>query len=43
MAQGHLDGLVDYVTAEVLKEGYENCEDQNSGVKGLRELRKVYR
>ena len=43
MAQGYLDGLADCVTAEVLKEGCENCEGRNSGVRSLRELQKVYR
>ena len=43
MARGHLEGLADYMTAEVLKEGCENCEGQNSEVRSLRELQKVYR
>ena len=43
MARDHLDGLADCVTAEVLKEGCENCEVRNFGVRSLRELRKVYR
>ena len=43
MAQGHLNGLVDCVTAEVLKKSCENCESWNSEVKSLKELRKVYR
>ena len=43
MAQGHLDGLADCVNAEVLKEDCKNCEARNSGVRSLRELRKIYR
>ena len=43
MARGHLDDLADCVTAEVLKEGCENREGRNSGVRSLRELRKVHR
>ena len=42
MARGHLDGLADYVTTEVLKEGCENREDQNFGIRSLRELRKIH-
>ena len=43
MARGHLDGLADCVTAEVLKEGCENCKGRNSRVRSLRKMRKVYR
>ena len=43
MAWGYLDGLADNVTAKVLKEGCENCEERNSGVRSLREMQKVYR
>ena len=43
MAQNHLNGLGNCGTAEVQKKDYENCKGQNSGVRSLRELRKVYR
>ena len=43
MAWGHLNGLVDCVTAKILKEDCKNCKGQNSGVKSLRKLQKVYR
>ena len=43
MAWGHWDGLADRVTAEVLREDRKNCEGQNSGVKSLSKLQKVYR
>ena len=43
MARGHLDGLADYVTTEVLKEGRKNCKGWDFGVRNLSELPKVYR